>query len=85
MIRVTRIGTCVVRSVELKGWRIEGDGESATGDFNDLETQAGKLIFAAALIHSAGYAGFTLHECPDDMPSAEAERQLASVIRKAKG
>ena len=60
MIRITQEGSLDIRGTILSGWRLKGDGEVFDGDFNDLTTQAGLIVLAAALIHIAGYQGFHL-------------------------
>lgn len=67
-----------------ENWWIDGDGEVLFGDLNDPHTSAGKILIAAALIHMAGYAGFTLEECLPLPEHFGAIRETHQAIEKAR-
>jgi len=82
VIRVTKVGRAHLTG-QVIGWHIEGDGEQMTGDFNDMNSQAGKVLLAAALIHSAGYAGFVLVENEEaQLDAARATLVAIDVARR---
>jgi hypothetical protein len=84
VIRIGKAGKLIIHDIEMSGWFLEGDGERLTGDINDFDTPACKILVAAALIHDAGYAGFALIKHVDDGTEMDAARQALQAIDAAR-
>lgn len=84
MIRVKRERELHINGMRVRGWLIEGEGETLFGDLNDPSSQAGMVLIAAIFVHAAGFAGFTLEHCEPLPECFDAVRVTRDAIKRAR-